>query len=110
MKTPNIYYNIKMNKLVLFITLALAAKVHAESTFLLTQGPVGDPAVRKSVLLGGLEATDECSPGCKPAWVGDGECDTLCYNEACDNDAGDCECAPGCRHTWVGDGECDTVC
>jgi predicted ribosomally synthesized peptide with SipW-like signal peptide len=31
-----------------------------------------------------------CSPGCYPYWIGDGWCDEVCNNEACNWDGGDC--------------------
>mmetsp|Transcript_52542 Transcript_52542/g.167073 ORF Transcript_52542/g.167073 Transcript_52542/m.167073 type:complete len:206 (+) Transcript_52542:3-620(+) len=33
----------------------------------------------------------ECAPGCKPAFVGDQNCDEECNHEWCDFDGGDCE-------------------
>ncbi len=51
-----------------------------------------------------------CSPGCYPHWIGDGWCDEVCNNAACNWDGGDCDCSPGCYPHWIGDGWCDSVC
>jgi hypothetical protein len=55
-----------------------------------------------------------CAAGCPSAWVGDGNCDIACNNDACNNDGGDCQgydyCTTGCPSAWVGDGICDEVC
>ena len=34
--------------------------------------------------------SSQCSPGCPDNWPGDGECDVLCFNSACNYDDGDC--------------------
>ena len=58
---------------------------------------------------------------CPTPWLGDGYCDSICNNEACGFDEGDCEgtapvdpandyCAPGCPPNWPGDGICDSTC
>ena len=64
----------------------------------------------------------ECDPAdCPAPWLGDGYCDSICNNEACGFDEGDCEgtapvdpandyCAPGCPPNWPGDGICDSTC
>jgi len=49
-------------------------------------------------------AVDEgclCNPGCEPSWIGDGNCDSACNNEACNWDGGDCGV------TTCGDGLCN---
>ena len=39
--------------------------------------------------------SEYCAPGCPLIWVGDGICDTDCYNSAaCEYDAGDCQAGP----------------
>ncbi|HEY9199556.1 MAG TPA: LNR domain-containing protein [Gammaproteobacteria bacterium] len=67
---------------------------------------------------------EECSPGCLSDAVGNGFCDTACYYDACQHDAGDCDamdktelenalanmCSPGCNREDIGDGFCDTAC
>ncbi|KAK3269186.1 hypothetical protein CYMTET_22356 [Cymbomonas tetramitiformis] len=49
-------------------------------------------------LLAEPEASEEpkkdgglCSAGCKPAFIGDNNCDTECYTEECQFDGGDCD-------------------
>jgi hypothetical protein len=59
--------------------------------------------------------SEECSPGCRPDWPGDGECDSACNVAACDYDSGDCssgggDCNSGCPASWRGDGGCDSAC
>ena len=67
---------------------------------------------------------EECSPGCLLDSVGNGNCDTECYVEACFHDQGDCEavdpvklqkmlsdmCSPGCFSADIGDSFCDAAC
>ena len=68
-------------------------------------------------------AAAECAAHCPTTWLGDGECDPGCNNEACGFDKGDCtgvdmaaltaggkQCAPGCKPAWLGDKECDEEC
>jgi hypothetical protein len=38
--------------------------------------------------------TWECSPGCRPGWPGDSDCDEACNTESCFFDLGDCELPP----------------
>ena len=40
-----------------------------------------------------------CAPGCRHTWVGDGECDAVCQNVACQNDNGDCTSALFLEHS-----------
>eukprot|EP00193_Tetraselmis_chui_P013414 CAMPEP_0177786066 /NCGR_PEP_ID=MMETSP0491_2-20121128/20717_1 /TAXON_ID=63592 /ORGANISM="Tetraselmis chuii, Strain PLY429" /LENGTH=152 /DNA_ID=CAMNT_0019307237 /DNA_START=313 /DNA_END=772 /DNA_ORIENTATION=- len=37
------------------------------------------------------DAAEGCNVKCKPAYIGDKNCDTECYNPACDWDGGDCD-------------------
>ena len=39
---------------------------------------------------GGIDEECLCSPGCFPHWIGDGWCDQVCNNVACNWDGGDC--------------------
>ena len=103
MKSAKMNNNIRMNKLVLFVILALAAKVHAEGKFLHMKGTLGEPAVGKPVLLG-QDTKANCAPACLDGWPGDGYCDRVCWNAECEYDLGDCDCAPGCHQSWIGDG------
>ncbi|KAK3278142.1 hypothetical protein CYMTET_13900 [Cymbomonas tetramitiformis] len=50
--------------------------------------------------------------GCPASWQGDGWCDSLCLNSACDQDSGDCEAClvEGCDVAKLGDGACDSAC
>ncbi|MBN2343532.1 MAG: hypothetical protein JXX29_05035 [Deltaproteobacteria bacterium] len=53
-----------------------------------------------------------CPSTCPTSWIGDGECDDLCWLAACQWDGGDCglECATGCPESYINDGYCDDAC
>ncbi|KAL8270516.1 hypothetical protein Esti_005553 [Eimeria stiedai] len=55
---------------------------------------------------------NKCTRACKDDWRGDGWCDTVCNNDGCNFDDGDCTgwCAGDCKPTWLGDGNCDSAC
>lgn len=77
-------------------------------------------------LIGGLLCTEECNVKilrwdggdckevCEPEWIGDGYCDTFCYNEENQFDLGDCDAQIEqqrvCFDEWIGDGACDQTC
>jgi predicted ribosomally synthesized peptide with SipW-like signal peptide len=50
-----------------------------------------------------------CNPGCYPNWIGDGWCDNVCNNEACNWDGGDCGCTPSTEVCNGIDDDCDQV-
>eukprot|EP00122_Pirum_gemmata_P002180 Pgem_evm1s1974 len=53
----------------------------------------------------------ECATGCPPSWIGDGDCDLSCNNNACGFDGNDCpDCAPGCSSQYLNNGRCDVQC
>lgn len=54
---------------------------------------------------------------CPISWIGDGWCDAVCNNFACNYDGGDCSagnqiqyCSWGCPPDWLDDGWCDSAC
>jgi len=51
-----------------------------------------------------------CSPKCLASYIGNGNCDSACYVEACNWDGTDCDCSPGCFPSLLSNDVCDSAC
>lgn len=49
---------------------------------------------------------------CSSKQIGDGVCQSQCYNSECNMDLGDCgtECASGCAVNLIGNKKCEPAC
>ena len=74
--------------------------------------------------MGGILCCDvaDCrATGCPLDWIGNGQCNDECNNDACSFDGGDCDipegenipedyCATGCPWNLIGNGQCNNEC